>query len=237
MDGTRNVLDASLAAGVGKVVHVSTGGIYGKPVDVPFTEDSEPGPVRFSEYFRTKYAGDQIAWGLYRNKGLPLVIVYPMAVLGPGDPKATGQYLSRLVHRRLPTRILESSTFTFVHVKDVAEIIYQAAVKEGNLGEKYLAGKFRHTFGELNHMISEISGVRLPRLCLPDFSVMPNAWILTRIADMIKRPPVWGMALDQIRVMKKGVRADGSKAERELGIQYTPIREALREAIAALNQG
>ena len=59
--GTRNVMESALEAGVSKVVHISTGGIYGKPKDVPFTEESEVGPIRFSEYFRTKYEGDQIA--------------------------------------------------------------------------------------------------------------------------------------------------------------------------------
>jgi hypothetical protein len=43
------------------------------------------------------------------------------------------------------------------------------------------------------------------------------------------------MALDQIQVMKKGVRADGSKAERELDIEYTPIREALEDAVASFH--
>jgi len=89
--GTRNVMESALEAGVPKVVHISTGGIYGKPKDAPFTEESEVGPVRFSKYFQTKYEGDKIAWELYRNKKLPLVMVYPMAVLGPDDPKTTGQ--------------------------------------------------------------------------------------------------------------------------------------------------
>ncbi|MDH4156689.1 MAG: hypothetical protein OEW00_05380, partial [candidate division Zixibacteria bacterium] len=163
----------------------------------------------------------------------PLVMIYPMAVLGPGDPKTTGQYILRILQRRLPARVLEDSVFTFVHVKDVAEIIYRAVIKTNNIGEKYLAGKFQHTFGEINRMVSEISGVRLPILYLPDFSVLVNAWLLTKIADVIKRPPVWGMAVEQIRVMKEGVRADGSKAERELGIEYTPIRDAVEEAIAS----
>lgn len=233
VDGTRNIMEASLAASVSKVVHISTGGIYGKPKDVPFTEESEIGPVQFSEYFRTKYKGDQIARELYRRKGLPLVMVYPMGVLGPGDPKATGQYIRRILRRRLPARVLENRVFTFVHVKDVVEIIYRAAMKENNIGEKYLAGKFRHTFGEINHMVSEISGVPLPRLAMPDFLVAANAWLLTKISDIIKKPPIWGMAIDQIRVMEKGVQADGSKAERELGIQYTPIRVAIEEAVAS----
>jgi dihydroflavonol-4-reductase len=231
--GTRNVLESALEAGVPKVVHISTGGIYGKPKDAPFTEESEVGPVRFSKYFQTKYEGDKIAWELYKNKKLPLVMVYPMAVLGPDDPKTTGQYIRRIVQRRLPARVLEDSIFTFVHVKDVAEIIYRAAIKESNIGEKYLAGKFRHTFGEINRMVSEISGVPLPRFRLPDFSVVLNAWLLTKVADVIKRPPIWGMAMDQIRVMKEGVCANGSKAEKELAIEYSPIRDAVEEAIAS----
>jgi dihydroflavonol-4-reductase len=233
IDGTRNVMEAALEAGVSKIVHISTGGIWGRPKDVPFTEESEVGPVRFSEYFETKFLSDEIAWRMYRDQKLPLVMVFPMAVLGPGDPKATGEYILRIIRRRLPARVMENCVFTFVHVKDVAEIIYRAAVKENNIGQKYIAGKFQYAFGEINRMISEISGVPLPRLRLPDFSIMPNAWLLTKLADIIKRPPIWGMATDQMRVMKNEFRADGSKAERELGIQYTPIRDAVAEAIAS----
>jgi len=82
-------------------------------------------------------------------------------------------------------------------------------------------------------MVSEISGVRLPLFCLPDFSIVPNAWLLTKVADFIKRPPIWGMAIDQIRVMKEGVRADGGKAERELAVEYTPIRDTVEEVVAS----
>ena len=64
IDGTRNVMECVLETGVSKVVHISTAGIYGKPAECPFTEESPVGPVRFSEYFRTKYEGDLIAWEL-----------------------------------------------------------------------------------------------------------------------------------------------------------------------------
>ena len=83
----------------------------------------------------------------------------------------------------------------------------------------------------MNNMIGEISGVPLPRLSMPNFLTMMNAYMLTGIADIIKKPPIWGMAVDQMKVMKAGFNVDGSKAERELGIKYTPIPVALREAI------
>jgi dihydroflavonol-4-reductase len=234
--GARNVMECALELGVAKVVHVSTAGVYGKPEKLPFTEESPFGPNRFCKYFRTKYEGDLIAWDLYEKKGLPLVMVYPGAVLGPGDPKASGQYISNLIHRRLPTVVFKNDMFTFVHVNDVAEIIVRAAEKENNIGEKYLAGNHRMTWGDGNEMISEISGVALPKLSLPGPLVMMNAALLTLIADIIKKPPLWGMATAQMRVMRAGYVFDGSKAERDLGITYTPIRVALEEAIASLRE-
>jgi dihydroflavonol-4-reductase len=231
--GTRNVMECALETGVTKVVHISTVGIYGKPAECPFCEDNPVGPERFCEYFRTKYEGDMIVWEMHEKKGLPVLMIYPVGVLGPGDPKATGRYIQDLIHGRVPARVLEDHVFTFVHVKDVAEAIVRAAEKEGNIGEKYLVGKEQLSWKEISQMISEISGVPLPKMRMPDFLTMFNARFLTLVADVIKKPPLWNMAIDQIRTMKEGVMVDGSKAERELGITYTPVRVALEEAITS----
>jgi dihydroflavonol-4-reductase len=233
VEGTRNVMECALETGVSKVVHVSTTVVYGRPEDSPFNEESPVGLVRFSEYARTKYAGDLIAWELYEKKGLPLVMVYPGAVLGPGDPKATGQFIRDLMNRRLPAKVFQDSILTFVHVGDVAEAIARAAERENNVGEKYFVGKHQLSIGEVGEMVGQISGVPLPKISLPDSLVMVNATLLTWLANWTKKPPMWGMSVDQMRTMKQGLRFDGSKAERELGITYTPIRVALEEAIAS----
>ncbi len=234
--GTRNVMESALQTGISKVIHVSTAGVYGKPSESPFTEESSTGPLQFSEYFRTKYEGDLIAWELYEKKGLPLVMIYPTAVLGPGDPKASGRYIQDLINKRLPATVFQNRIFTFVYVKDVAQAIVNALEKENNIGEKYLVGNYRYTWGELNNMISDISGVPLPKMHLPESITMLNATLLTGIANVIKRPPPWGMAIDQMKTMKAGFNVDGNKAERELGISYTPIRFALEEAIALIQK-
>ncbi len=237
IEGTRCVMEAALAANVPKVVHVSSAVVYGRPAEVPFTEGSAVGPVHPSEYARTKYEGDKLAWRLREERGLPLVTVMPGAVLGPGDPKATGRYLRDLVRRRLPARVMEDSVLTFVHVRDVAEAIVRAAEKEGNVGEKYLVGGQRLAFREVNQLVREIAGVAPPPMRLPDSMVMAMARALTWVADRVGRPPAWGLSVDQIRTMKMGFQFDGGKAERELGIVYTPIREALREAIEPFTRG
>jgi len=234
VQGTRHVMECALETRVSKVVHVSSVVIFGKPDDIPFNENSQPGPVKFSEYARTKFKGDQIAWELYAKKDLPLVVVYPGAVLGPGDPKASGAYVQGLVEKTLPARVFADTVLTWVHVKDVAEGIVKALEKPNNIGEKYILGNHRLSFREFNKMISEISGVALPLIKMPDFLSLSNAYLFTSISDVIKKPPIWGMSIDQMKTMQVGFSADGSKAERDLGIKYTPIRTALKEQISAL---
>jgi dihydroflavonol-4-reductase len=231
--GTQNVMECALEAGVSKVIHVSTLVIYGKPKDYPFTEESEVGPIRFSEYARTKYEGDLIAWELYEKSKLPLVMLYLASALGAGDPKPSGQFINNLVQRRIPTRVFENSRLTFVHVRDVAEAILRALEKENNIGEKYLIGKYNLTFREIGELVSEIAGVPRPKISVPDILVMSNSRILTLLADITKKPPLLGMAIDQMRTMKEGSVFEGSKSERELGITYTPIRTAIEEAVAS----
>jgi dihydroflavonol-4-reductase len=230
--GTRNVMECASEAGVSKVVHVSTCVVYGKPADEPYTEESPVGPIRFSEYAQSKYDGDLVAWKLYEESGLPLVMIQPGGVLGPGDTKASGQYVQNLIYGRMPGMVFPDSVLTWVHVRDVAEALARALEKEDNIGEKYLIGKHQLSLQEFGEMVSDISGVPLPKTRLPDSVVRINAALLTWLASLTKKPPMLGLSVDQIRTMKEGFRFDRSKAERELGITYTPIRTALEEAIA-----
>ncbi len=230
--GTRNVLEAALDTAVVKVVHVSTPLIYGQPAASPFTEESPVGPVRFSEYARTKYQAEQIAWQLYEQRGLPLVVVYPGAVLGPGDITPSGQFINDFIHGRIPVAGFAKSTMTWVHVRDVAEAIVRALEKENNIGEKYLLGKYSLTLQEYMALLSEISGVPLPRW-IPDSMVMAVVLLSHWVAELTGKPPAQASQLDSIQTLRAGFVFDGSKAERELGIVYTPVHVMLEEEIAS----
>ena len=234
VDGARNVMECSLESGIKKVIHISTVGVFGKPAEFPFNEKCRFGSVRYSEYFNTKYEGDKIAWDLYDKKGLPLVVIYPVCVIGAGDTKASGQYIKYIVNRKMPAAVFTKRTFSLVCVRDVAKAIVNALEKENNIGEKYLVGNYRYTWKEINNLISEVSGVPPPKIELPEWLTMMNAYLLAGLAYIIRKPPLWGMAVDQMKVMKVGFSVDGSKAERELGIQYTSIKVALKEAIDSI---
>ncbi len=232
IQGIRNVLESASETGIRKFVLVSTVAVYGNAA-WPITEESELGPDCASEYARTKRAGETLAWEMYKERALPLVVIYPGAVIGANDPKAAGRYIRNLARGRLPAQILTGSTFPWVHVSDVCEAIVRALEKEDNIGEKYIVAKHNLTFGEINTMICEIAGSKPPRLKMPNLLTLFNACLLTGLADLLRKPPLWDMSVDQISLMRQGAKVDGSKAERELGISYTPLRVGIEEAIAS----
>jgi dihydroflavonol-4-reductase len=236
VDGTRNVMEAVLESGLKKVVHVSTAGVFGRSKGNTTSEDTRICSNQVSKYFKTKYEGDCIAWDLYDRKNLPLVIIYPACVLGAGDTKASCTYINDLINRKLPATVFNKRTFSFVYVKDVAAAIVAALEKEGNIGQKYLVSACNHTWREVNEMISNISGVKLPIMAMPETLTMLNAYLLTGASKLLKKPPLWSMSVDQMKVMKAGFNLDGKKAVKELNISYTPIRTALEEEIEYLRQ-
>jgi dihydroflavonol-4-reductase len=231
VDGTRNVFDCALACEVKKVVYVSTVAVYGKPAESPFREESAAGPVLFSEYARTKAAAEQMAWEYHHQRGLPLVVFYPGIVLGPGDDKASGQYIQDIIRRRVPSTIYHDSKATYVYVGDLVRMMLRAVNHPAALGKRYLVGNQTLDGKTYARMISEVSGVPLPLIHLPDFVVTAAAYLLTWISTLTRITPLWGLSIDAAHTLKNGFWCDGSKAEFELGIGYTDVRRALREAI------
>ncbi len=233
VEGTRNVMEVAIEVGASKVVHISTVGVYGN-AEWPVTEGSPFGPECASRYALSKRMGDGVCWELFESGRLPLVTIHPGGVLGPDDPKAAGRYVRNVVLGRMPAQVLTRRVFPWVYVGDVAKVTVRALTKPDNVGEKYIVVAENRTFGEINEMLSEISGRRLPRLVLPEWATVLGAYMATGLAHLTRRPPLLDMSVDQVRLMKQGMEADGSKVTRELGITYTPIRVALEEAVEGL---
>jgi dihydroflavonol-4-reductase len=234
VEGTRALLEEALRARVDKVVHVSSAVVYGKPADFPFQEDSRPGERLASAYARSKAQGDDIAWRMFEQRGLPLVVVYPGAILGPGDPKPTGKVISDLLNGRMPAMLCPDSVLTFVDVRDVAQALVLAAEKPGNVGEKYLVGIHQVQLEKAYNQICELAGVAPPRLSMPNSAAQVLAGCLTALSSLTKRPPAWGLSKDMFLALREGLSFEGRKAERELGLEYTPLERTLTEVIEAL---
>jgi dihydroflavonol-4-reductase len=231
LHGAENVMRAALASKVKKVVHVSTPLAFGMPSHIPFNERTPAGP-HHSDYARSKYLGDCAAWRLYEEEGLPLTIVYLAAVIGAGDPRPTME-VQRFAEGRIPVLVGANTTFTYVHIRDAALAIVRAAENSKSVGERYLIGGERATTREYFQIISDLTGVPLPRFNIPESVLLPFAELLTAVSRLTGQRPL--VPADIIRTSAAGsLLFDGSKAERELGIRYTPLRTALAEAVAEL---
>jgi dihydroflavonol-4-reductase len=235
--GTRNVMESALQAGASKVVHTSTVLVYDAPHEGQNAKETDYYKSCKSEYGRTKYLADSICWGLYEKEGLPLVMIYPGGVLGEGNTKASRGYIETVAGKKSPFTVYEDTRTTYVYVKDVAEAILKALEKPDNIGEKYPVGNATLSYGELNKMISDVSGTSLPKMSLPGSMAKVNAMFTTWIADAIKKPPILGMCKDSIGQMSRDCTFDGSKTERELGLEYTPIRIAVEEEVNEIRAG
>jgi len=83
--GVGRLLAAAAAAGVGRFVHTSTVGVHGH-VSVPPADESapfEPGDI----YQATKAAGEKLALEFHARGDLPVAVVRPGAIYGPGETR------------------------------------------------------------------------------------------------------------------------------------------------------
>ncbi len=101
VEGTRVFLAAIEGAGTARVVHVSTTVALGPVAAGEGDEGSEHGPRFTSEYERTKTAAHRLAVAAQR-RGLPVVIVAPANVYGPGDEGPNGRFVKDLLAGRIP---------------------------------------------------------------------------------------------------------------------------------------
>jgi len=124
-----------------------------------------------------------------------------------------------------------------VYVKDAAKAIVRAAEKEGNGGgERYLVGDQRLVTNEFYDLIAEISGTPRPRFEVPAWlalsSGVVSSWWGRRVTGTTPTAPA-----DLVRTAVGGnFLFDVSKSKSELGMTYTPVGVALKEAVEYIRE-
>ena len=86
--GTQNMLDAAVAEGVERFVHLSSCAVYGSLQQLDIDETSPP-RMTGRIYHDSKVAAEERAFVAYQEHGLPVVIPRPSQVYGPGSPQFT----------------------------------------------------------------------------------------------------------------------------------------------------
>jgi dihydroflavonol-4-reductase len=228
--GTVNLLEAAGQAGVQKIVYTSSVATIGLPPDG--TPGSEAVPLlpkdMVSDYKRSKYLAEQEVLK-YAQRGLPVVIVNPSFPVGPWDVKPTpsGQMIVNFLRGKIPAYV--HTGLNVVDVEDVA-VGHVLAAERGRIGERYILGHANLTLPELFQLLEQVSGMRAPRLRIPYGLAYLSACVSECVARTITHKPPF-VTLAGVRLSRKRMFFDASKAVRELGLPQTPAIEALSKAV------
>lgn len=216
---TERVLDAAAAAGVGRIVHVSTINAFGdtgyRVVDETY---ERPRPYRYVSYYdQTKHRAHLAAHERIAG-GAPVVVAMPGGVYGPGDHSQVGGVLEQAARGRLPAITFGDAGLNMAHVEDIAGGIELVGQKAG-IGESYVLGGEITTLAELVRRAAAIGGHRAPRLVTP-------TWPLRLAAPLVRRI---GPDLGELVSASAGVTywASDAKARRELGYAPRDLEQGL----------
>jgi len=235
VDGTRNVMQAALRAGVERVVYTSSVATLGlRPDGTPADEANPLSETQgIGVYKRSKIAAERLVEAMIARDGLPAIIVNPSTPVGPRDvkPTPTGRIIVEAACGRIPGFV--DTGLNLVHVDDVADG-HLAALERGVVGERYILGGADVSFADMLADIARLVGRQPPRLRIPRAAVMPIAYAAEALARFTGREPF--ATVDGVRMAKHRMFFTAAKAERDLGYRARPYIAGLQDAVQWFRQ-
>ncbi len=228
VEGTRHVLDVMRDLGIAKGVYTSSLAVFsdthGMLVDETYRFDGR----HLSVYDETKWRAHYEVALPAIAAGLPLVIVQPGVVYGPGDTSLIRDLFVRHLRRRLPL-VPSGTAYCWGHVDDTAHAHIEA-MEHGRVGESYIIAGPAHSLRDAVRVAARASGRPAPLAGIPPFLLRGAARLLAGVEALATLPP--SLSAETLRVVA-GVTYLGSsaKAARELGFAPRPLDEGMRHLI------
>ena len=228
VDGTRNVLQTMRALEIPRGVYTSTVAVFSDTKGVVPDETYRYDGPHLSQYDRTKWIAHYRVAQPKMDDGLPLSIVMPGLVYGPGDTSGMRTALVDLLRGRLPMTPARTA-FCWAHVEDTARG-HILAMEKGRPGETYIIAGPRHTFEEAFALAARLARVRAPLLHPGPHAMRAMAVVMTGAERFVTLPPAF--TPEALRVLA-GTTYFGSneKAVRELGFTARPLEEGLAQTL------
>lgn len=216
-------------AGVRRLVHAGTVGVYGHVASPPADENAPTRPA--NEYERTKLEGERAVLRAAAETGLDVVVLRPSWVYGPGCPRTAR--LLRTVREGRFAFVGDGSNLRHpIFVSDVVRAFELAADAPASaVGRPWLAvGPRAVTVRALVDACARVQDVPPPRRRLPRPLVAVGAagaeWAFRLMG---KEPPISRRSL---AFFDHDNAFDGSAAERELGFRaVVELDEGLRRTL------
>jgi dihydroflavonol-4-reductase len=223
VEGTRRVLQAARKAGVRRVVYTSSAAtLGGDGTRVVDEKTAKPGEFT-SHYARSKFEAEQVALSFH---GLEVVAVNPSSVQGPGRTTGTAKVFIDYLNGKLPFDL--PAMFGLCYTEDCVSG-HLLAETEGAAGQRYVLNTATLSNAEAIDLIGEVAGLRRRPLTLPLGVAMAMATGVELVSRWRGHEP--SLCRESVRTLGHPHLYDGSRAERELGVRYTPIRAAMEATV------
>jgi len=234
VDGTRNILTAAAHAKLGRVVLASSSGTIGvsRVRRVATEEDGYPiEAVGRWPYYLSKIYEEKIALEFAR-RGLPVVILNPSLLLGPGDARMSStQDIFRFLMGRIP--VMPRGGISFVDVRDAAQA-FAAALTRGNVGERHLLGAANWEFEEFFARLGRIAHRPPPLWRMPSpVKVAAAHWLEKRARERGREPD---LPASDVEMGECWFFIDSRKSERLLGFHPRDPVATLAETVRYVRQ-
>lgn len=232
--GVEVVLEEALRAGVSRAVVTSSAAVLGGTREPVVADESTPGNAEALGigYFVSKLRGERAALAV-AARGLPVAVVRPSYVLGPGDTHgSSAAIVVALARRRIPGWVAGGASFC--DVRDVARG-HAEALERGRPGEVYILGGHNLEMAEFMARTCAAAGVpRPPRIPYP--VALGAAALQEAFAKLAGRRPATNR--DLVRSAALYTWVSSAKAERELGYAIRPFEEMVVDTLRfALESG
>ena len=230
VQGTRRLLEACAQAGVKRVVLASSSGTIAVSRSERIATEADDHPIDVVAgwpYYLSKIYQEKTALRIHRDTGLPVVVLNPSLLLGPGDARLSStDVVFKFLERRIPA--MPSGGLSFVDVRDAARA-FAAALARGRPGERYLLGGANMTFRDFFARLERLTGVAAPRVALPRELNVASARLLERFhAWRGTEAPL------DVRSTEMGEHfwyCDSTKAQAELGFTARDPQETLFDTV------
>ena len=231
VQGTVDLLLAAEKNALRKAIHISSSGVIGmKPDGGPGDEDTLPDEHSTANlYFSSKVSAELAIGRFLKERTLPVAMILPGWMWGPGDwaPTGSGQLVLDFQARKLPG-IIDGGA-SVVDARDVAQACV-AAVERGHSGERYIVAGPYFDFAEIFATLERVTGVPAPRRRVP-YSLMLVAAAVSQTWSRVTGNSSL-ITVEAVKTMHARRSVVSDKAIRELNVSFRPFEETVRDEVA-----
>ena len=235
VQGTRRLLEACAAKGVSRVVLASSSGTIAVSREDRVATEADDHPIAVVSgwpYYLSKIFQEKTALRVHRDTELPLVVLNPSLLLGPGDARLSStDVVFKFMERRIPA--MPGGGLSFVDVRDAARA-FVSALSKGRPGERYLLGGANMTFRDFFLRLERLTGIPAPRLSLPSAVNVAGSKLLEKFHAW--RGTETPLDPRSVEMGERFWYCDSSKAEAELGFTARDPQETLFETVRWLDE-